>query len=750
MKKIYSRFFAAALFLLPICGFAQLTNGGINAFFGIDGDTRNNYVKYGPLTGFIASDDWFSSSPSGKNVIDTSNAAYYSNLLQTGANIGFNKRMSVPLYSKLNGKLWLDAVYGRDYIATSPLFDSTAFTIAAKNGDDPGNWVGGTTNFPDKDDLTDVYAHMRRDGTDVHDSLWLFTGVATVGTSGSKYFDIELYKKNFSYNATTGAFTSAGTDAGHTQWIFNASGDIIQTGDMIIAVNFTPGTAPVVDVRIWVSQATFAGIVPSHFNFGPNFDGATPAFGYASILSKTGTTAFGSGISNYSANAAQDTTYATPWGTEQATKIWGTQYQSLQLIEVGLNLTRIGVDPALYSALGLSPCESLFSDIFFKSRASNSFVSQMHDFVTPLEFLREPVMDFSLQSDTLRCNKSVGTIQITNNTTIGYYNWQTTNGNISGSNADSSQINMDKPGTYIVSASPAEGCPATRTETVVIPIDTFPPVASIMATVGSNYSYLQLYGGDLAASNYPTPFGGSQGLLWDWSGPKGFTSTIQNPNIDTAWGDYQLIVTEKRNGCKDTAVKPLSYWDFSVLAGEYMNLNGLYHNGAIWLSWSDNGLNDVDYYVVERSTNNADFSLLSTVFSAGTKVAGSNTVYFTDQQPASGNNYYRIKAVSKNGQIVYSNIAEVNADIKDRRKFYLVNNYSSHSLSMVSQADKNCEGTLVVYNVAGATLSVKKVQLSTGTNTVEVPTNQLMRNSVIIVSLFLDNQPAFSQKAIIN
>ena len=108
--------------------------------------------------------------------------------------------MSVPLFSKMNGKLWLDAVYGRDYVATSPLFDSTVFTIAAKNGDNPTNWIGGTSNIPDKNDLLDVYAHMRRDGLNIHDSLWLFTGVSTVGTSGSRYFDIELYKKDFSYN----------------------------------------------------------------------------------------------------------------------------------------------------------------------------------------------------------------------------------------------------------------------------------------------------------------------------------------------------------------------------------------------------------------------------------------------------------------------------------------------------------------------------------------------------------------------
>jgi hypothetical protein len=245
MKKLYPRILLFVFSFCPLTIFSQLNNGGINAYFGIDGDILSNYVKYGPATGLIASDDWFSAIPSSYNVIDTSNASNYLAFLQGGGNTYFSKRMSVPLYSKINGKLWLDAVYGRDFIATSPMFDSTVFSIAAKNGDNPVNWQGGTSNIPDKTDLLDVYAHMRRDGINVHDSLWLFTGVSTVGTNGSRYFDIELYKDNFAYNSVTGTFVTAGPDAGHTQWKFDASGNIIQTGDMILAVNYTPGAAPV-------------------------------------------------------------------------------------------------------------------------------------------------------------------------------------------------------------------------------------------------------------------------------------------------------------------------------------------------------------------------------------------------------------------------------------------------------------------------------------------------------------------------
>src|SRR5579859_6504475 len=121
----------------PLCTIGQLNNGGLYSLFGVDADTRANYLKYGIVTGSVASDDWFAPSGTGNNVIDTSNWATYLSQLQSGANIAFSKRMSQLLFAKVNGKLWLDAAYGRDFSAAASDKDSTVFTIAAKNGDNP-------------------------------------------------------------------------------------------------------------------------------------------------------------------------------------------------------------------------------------------------------------------------------------------------------------------------------------------------------------------------------------------------------------------------------------------------------------------------------------------------------------------------------------------------------------------------------------------------------------------------------------
>jgi hypothetical protein len=507
---------------------------------------------------------------------------------------------------------------------------------------------------------------------------------------------------------------------------------------MILAVDFTPGLPPVVDVRIWLSQATWSTVTPAYFNFNGNFDGATPAFGYASIVSKTGATAFGAGISNYSGSPGQDTTAAAPWGSN-STLGWSTQYQSQQLVEIGLNLTRIGVDPALYTALGSSACQSLFSDIFFKSRASNSFVSNMKDFVTPLVFLRPPVMDYSLQPDTLRCNKAVGTIQITNNSTAGYYTWQTANGGISGANTDSSQININKPGTYIVSASPAPGCPATRTDTVIIPIDTFPPVASVVITMPVVDSYLQLYGGDTAKSDYLTPFGRSQGLLWNWSGPEGFTSTIQDPRTaDTAWGTYQLIVTEKRNGCTDTASATVSLADFTVLSTDNLVLTGQFADRAIVLHWTDLHQNLALSYTVEKAAANNEFIDIGTVTGFS----------FLDDHPQDGSNTYRVRATGKDGGSYYSVIVTITGDVNGLPTVYLTGNTPGSATALVANMPSDCHAVLVIHTLLGQVLQEKSVQLYKGFNSIDLSSVNGQPIRAAIVSLYINGQIVYSQKMI--
>ncbi|HEY0355294.1 MAG TPA: hypothetical protein VGC29_03770, partial [Flavisolibacter sp.] len=482
---------------------------------------------------------------------------FHRSQLQAGRNVSFSKGMSVPAFSKVNGKLWMDASYIRDYTIASGK-DSTTFRGGDKNGHNPNTWDATTGMLPPKIDIVDAFMHFRRNGLQVTDSLWFFTGVSTVGVEGDRYYDIELYKKSLNYNKANGSFNTTGLTGGHTEWLFDPLGNIIQTGDMIIAVSYSAWTAPVIELRIWVSRATFLTANPRLFNMGNVLDGTTLS-GYVTISSKDGLNNFGSGVANFSNSANNDSTYSTPWGSTLKNQGWMPIYESLHFMEVGINFSRIGLDPAMYNeVLGNSGCGKIYSSAFIKSRASTSFTSALHDFVGPAHFTA-PALNFSVSADTITCANPVATLAI-DNSSVGSYTWTTMDGNIVDTTSDNSQISVDSKGTYQVMSSIAAGCPTTRVDRVRVEKDDFKPIATADITLTDD-GLIQLLGGDSVKSNYMTPYGKSKGLTWHWTGPNNWTSNLQNPVIDLewAWGSYYLTVTEQRNGCSASTPMDISF-----------------------------------------------------------------------------------------------------------------------------------------------------------------------------------------------
>lgn len=536
---------------------AQLAMGGFHSNFGVDGDTKSGTAQFGPRVTAPTGSDWFSLPGSrGAAVIDTTNTNYYKGRLAANQNICFVKNMSVPAYSKINGDLWLDAIYIRDHSSAFGS-DSSAFGTAAKNGVDPRVWDGKSTNIPAKTDIIDAYAHFRRNGKNVKDSLWFFTGMSTVGVQGERYIDVELFKNPVAYLPAAGAFSSNGLSYGHTEWIFDAQGNIIQAGDLIVAVAYKSGSAPVIDVRIWVSKTTFSTVKPKLFNFGTQIDGM-PLAGYANIVSKSGVNSFGSGLGNFAGNATTDETFATPWGTTNGSG-WSQNYQQLQFVEMGINFTRIGIDPSLYASMS-SSCDRIFHSVFFKSRSSNAFSANLQDFAGPIELTIPKTNHVVIGDTTLTCARQNAVLSVSNPSGVGVYSWLTLDGNIAEYLNDSTAVRVDKKGTYTLYSALADGCTVASIENSLVRVDSIPPVAAADFSVTTT-NQIKLLGGDTAASKRITPFGGSQGLIWDWKGPNNFKSSEQDPiiNMEWAWGAYNLTLTEARNGCKAWTTMDFSF-----------------------------------------------------------------------------------------------------------------------------------------------------------------------------------------------
>jgi hypothetical protein len=441
---------------------AQITSPLLKAHFGVDAEQRANYIS---TTQVLGNDDWFLSIDpgSGQNMIDTSGASavyqrYFAD--ESSLNELLVRRMSYPTFSKVNGVLLMDAVFVRDFHGD----DSTIFASGSnKNGMTPANWSCPVAqSVPDKNEILDIFMHVRRDGISATDSLWMLGAVSIENTNGNRYFDFEMFQTDIFYNRNTQSFTGYGPDAGHTSWEFDANGNVIKAGDIILTAEYSSSTLTLIEARIWIDRDNL-NLTPTNFSWGGLFDGANTGskYGYASILPKVAG-AFYNGLQN------SGTAWGGPFGIVFADNRIGRNYSAGQFMEFAVNLTKLGLDPV--TLLGGSTCDRPFQKVMVKTRASTSFTAALKDFVGPFSFFESDSAKLFTDVPVFCGVVTVSNIRITNPVATATYHWYTPDGHI----LDSSNIHsifVDAPGTYIVYQKSNSDCPIFAADTFVIRFD---------------------------------------------------------------------------------------------------------------------------------------------------------------------------------------------------------------------------------------------------------------------------------------
>ena len=463
------------ILLAPFLSNAQITTPVTKANFGVDADLRANFFN-GAITG--SGDDWWNNGTagSGRNVIDSTGAAamiaaYNADVSPYPKRMSsFYRTMSLPTFTVWNNRLWLDAIFVRDYHGT----DTTVFTVASKNGESPAIWTPGVQGIPDKNDILDTYMHIRRAGPNTTDSLWMFGGISMDNVTGNRYFDFELYQTDIYYDRVSQKFYGYGPDAGHTSWKFDAAGNVIKPGDIILTGEFQSSTLTNIEARIWVSLSDWTSVTPSAFNWSGMFDGATPgaAYGYASITPNTsGAFYTGLGCANNAWSGPfglvlQNNTLSFS-GAGPASTTNG-KYLADQFIEFSVNLTKLGLDPV--TTAGTDVCGTPFNRLVIKTRSSASFTADLKDFVAPTDLFLAARAVAAANIPVFCGTIGISTIQVQNPSGSSVYTWSTTNGHIVGATSGTS-IQVDAPGDYIVTQRLNAACNPYAYDTVTVTYD---------------------------------------------------------------------------------------------------------------------------------------------------------------------------------------------------------------------------------------------------------------------------------------
>jgi hypothetical protein len=201
-----------------------------------------------------------------------------------------------------------------------------------------------------------------------------------------------------------------------------------------------------------------------------------------------------------------------------------------------------------------------------------------------------------------------------------------------------------------------------------------------------------------------------------------FTSTNTDANyvFNTDNGFYidDMIVVA---GGNPSVTLPLELISFSGRNTEAGNL----------LSWSTASEINTSHFNIERSVSGTEFETIGMVSAAGNSKI--TQIYsFTDEQPYSGENLYRLKMMDLDGSYTYSKIISIrvddlNAALKPTGIERLFPNPANSNLQVIfNVSEKNPQTySLQAYDVTGAVRYQQQLQLNQGEHTINMDISSL-------------------------
>ena len=169
----------------------------------------------------------------------------------------------------------------------------------------------------------------------------------------------------------------------------------------------------------------------------------------------------------------------------------------------------------------------------------------------------------------------------------------------------------------------------------------------------------------------------------------------------------------------------------STLPISSISLSAILKNATVALNWKTIGESNVESYGIEKSTDGVTFHQIGTVTARNTSIA---TYAYTDVDVLNGNNYYRIKAVSKNGGFTYSAVSVVAKQGAGVVSIYpnpIKNNLVNIKFNEVSAG----KYIMSVINVLGQRVYSKEIQHNGGTAAYNTSLDGNVANGIYKISI---------------
>ena len=148
-------------------------------------------------------------------------------------------------------------------------------------------------------------------------------------------------------------------------------------------------------------------------------------------------------------------------------------------------------------------------------------------------------------------------------------------------------------------------------------------------------------------------------------------------------------------------------------------LTATYNNGVTNLSWGTEQESNTGYFVVEHSTDGINFSALANLMAAG--YSNHSIAYkFADNKTMAGQNFYRIKAMDKDGSYQYSNIASVYVKLKGLFVTGVYPSPFSDKINISVSSESSSNATVSLFDYTGKKIASQNAAIAKGVTIVSL------------------------------
>lgn len=166
-------------------------------------------------------------------------------------------------------------------------------------------------------------------------------------------------------------------------------------------------------------------------------------------------------------------------------------------------------------------------------------------------------------------------------------------------------------------------------------------------------------------------------------------------------------------------------------------LQGKYANGVANLNWGTQQESNSSHFEIERSNDGSNFSSIGKVAAAGFSNL-EKTYRFNDIKVNNGTNYYRLKAVDKDGSFSYSNTVAIQVSIKGISITGIYPSPFVDKVNIALAAESNTTATLRLLDNTGRQLRLQTHTINKGANNLSINNLNGLAKGLYLVEVIID------------